>query len=180
MTYWFTSDEHYEHANIIRYSNRPFQNVDEMREVLISNHNSVVGKNDITIHAGDFTFSKNKRFIYENIINRLNGKHIFLIGSHDYWLKGSNSNQIWERNIYVDGKRYCFVVCHYAMHTWPKSHYGSIHLFGHSHGKLVLDGKRHDLGVDNNNYFPISDKQIIEIMKSKEQTPKKYNIRGYE
>jgi len=171
--YWFTADEHYYHKKILEYCDRPFSSIEEMNETLINNHNNVVGKNDITIHAGDFTLLKNKKFIYENIINKLNGKHVFIVGSHDYWLKGSNNDQIWQRNISIKNKKYFFVVCHYAMHTWHKSHYNSIHLFGHSHGNLNLDGKRWDCGVDNNDFFPISDFQIIEMMKNK---PDNFNL----
>jgi len=146
-----------------------------MDKTIINNHNSVVSKNDITIHAGDFTLWKNVKDIYEKYINRLNGQHIFLLGSHDYWLKGKPNRQILEKNIFLDGKRYHFVVCHYAMHTWPRSHYGSYHLFGHSHGNLELSGKRYDIGVDNNNFYPISADLIIEIMTSKSDDPEKYN-----
>ena len=28
------------------------------------------------------------------------------------------------------------VLCHYAMRVWDRSHYGSWHLYGHSHGNL--------------------------------------------
>jgi calcineurin-like phosphoesterase family protein len=144
-----------------------------MNEALIDNHNSVVSENDTTIHAGDFTLLKDRRKIYGTIINRLNGKHIFLSGSHDYWLKGKNNNQIWEKSLSYDGRNYYIVVCHYAMHTWAKSHYNSFHLFGHSHGNLELDGKRYDLGVDNNNFFPVSLGEIIDIMKKR---PDNFNL----
>jgi calcineurin-like phosphoesterase family protein len=167
MTYWFISDEHYGHEKIIKYCNRPFSSIEEMDETLISNHNSVVKEKDITIHAGDFTLWKNVEGIYKKYINRLNGTHIFLKGSHDYWISWKGSQQIWERNIFVDRKKYYFVVCHYAMKRWAKSHYNSIHLFGHSHGNLEPIGKQWDIGVDNNNFFPLSDVQIINIMENR-------------
>lgn len=162
--YWFTADEHYSHRKIIQYTNRPFHSIKEMNEALIKNSNSVVSTKDTIIHAGDFTLLKDKEHIYNNIINRLKGNHIFLVGSHDYWLKSSpNALQIWERK--MNG---CYiVVCHYAMRTWPRSHYNSFQLYGHSHGKLRPVGKQHDIGVDNNNYFPISFKQVVKIMEKK-------------
>ena len=120
-----------------------------MDETLITNFNSIVTTDDITIHAGDFTLAKKE--IAENYIRRLNGKHIFLRGSHDYWLP-KQAPYIWEKRI---GDLYV-VVCHYAMRTWPRSHYGSIQLYGHSHGTLIAGKNQMDVGVDANNYFPIS------------------------
>ena len=86
-TYFFTADEHYGHTNIIKYCDRPFSSVEKMDTEIIKRHNDLVSPRDITIHAGDFTLAK-KAFA-ENYIKRLNGTHIFLKGSHDYWLKKS-------------------------------------------------------------------------------------------
>lgn len=168
---WFTSDEHYGHQKIIEYSNRPFDSVEEMDQRIIDNHNEVVGKTDLTIHAGDFTLWKNVTGIYEKYVNNLNGYHVFLRGSHDYWLKGRPMHEIWERNVKVKGKNYYFVVCHYAMKTWARSHYNSFQLFGHSHGTLEPVGKQWDVGVDNNNFYPLSGDQIVEIMEKRPDNP---------
>jgi len=174
MTYFFTSDEHFGHKKILEYCNRPFDNVDEMDNFIINNFNSKVTKNDVTIHAGDFTLWKNMRGIYKKYINRLNGKHFFLKGSHDYWLNGLNQiNQIWEKNITFNKKKYYIVVCHYAMRVWARSHYNSFQLYGHSHGNLEPIGKQWDIGVDNNNFFPLSLEEIIEIMKNR---PNNFNF----
>ena len=163
--YFFTSDEHFQHTNVIEYSNRPFTSVEEMDEEIITRFNSVVTKNDIVIHAGDFTLAK-KEIAYK-YVQRLNGQNIFLRGSHDYWLKGTHHHEIWEKmidGIYV-------VVAHYSMHTWARSHYNSYQLYGHSHGKLEPIGKQWDIGVDNNNFYPVSFDQIKEIMKSRPDNP---------
>lgn len=165
---FFTSDEHYGHKNIITYSNRPFLTVEDMDEQQIQRHNTFVGKDDHVIHAGDFTLLKNKPLIYGKYINRLNGSHTFLKGSHDYWIPWKNSQQIKEIQIQ---KKYYIVVCHYAMRTWARSHYNSFHLYGHSHGRLEPIGKQWDIGVDNNNFYPISLNDIIRIMKNRPDNP---------
>ena len=159
--YFFTADEHYGHQNIIRYCNRPYLSVTEMDNDLIDKHNQVVTKGDIVIHAGDFTL-KNKTKAGE-YISKLSGSHIFLQGSHDGWLNG-NVHEIWERTI--EGQH--VVVCHYAMRTWGRSHYGSWELFGHSHGTLEPIGLQYDIGVDNNNYYPISFDQLKMKLKKEE------------
>ena len=151
--YYFTSDEHYGHVNIIKYCNRPFKDIKEMDDKLIDMQNSVVKDDDIVIHVGDFTL-KNKKEA-ENYIRRLNGKHIFLKGSHDYWNK--DLPDIWEKLI---GGVY-IVACHYPFRVWPRSHYGSINLHGHSHGKLKPLENQWDVGVDNNNFYPVSFEDLL-------------------
>ena len=168
--YFFTSDEHYSHSRIIKYCNRPFQSSEEMDEEIISRHNEVVRKNDIVIHSGDFAWFTSYPPC-SKIIDRLTGNHIFLKGSHDKWLRNTKVHEIWEKRI--DDQ--VVVVCHYAMLVWPRSHYGSWQLYGHSHGNLShpLMGKQYDIGVDNNNFYPVSFDQIKEIMKDK---PDNFNL----
>lgn len=166
MRYFFTADEHYGHDNIIKYCNRPFRNVEEMDDEIIKRFNSMFTENDIVIHAGDFTMKG--KSVAENYIRRLkcpySGNHVFLRGSHDYWNK--ELPYIWEKEIngvYV-------VVCHYAMRVWARSHYGSIQLYGHSHGKLEPLKNQWDIGVDNNNFYPVSLEDLLKKLKCDQST----------
>jgi len=59
------------------------------------------------------------------------------------------------------------VLCHYAMRTWDRSHYGSYHLYGHSHGKLERHGWSMDVGVDCFDFYPVSLRQVIEELNKK-------------
>ena len=158
--YYFTADEHYWHRNIIKYCARPFPSIEENNEAIIERNNEVVGDNDIVIHGGDTTLLSKLKFQKANILQRLKGKHVFLKGSHDSWLPDSAITR-WEKHIddiYV-------VVDHYAGRVWPRSHYGSWQLFGHSHGNLEAWENQHDIGVDNNNFYPVSFDELKEIMK---------------
>ena len=170
--YWFTSDEHYGHAKVIGFNNRPYDSVEDMNESLIVNHNEVVSKDDITIHAGDFCWENKKKEVYRKYVSRLKGNHVLLIGSHDHWLPKS-AHYIWRKRI--EGN--LIIVCHYAMRTWECSHYNSWQLYGHSHGRLILQSKQYDVGVDNNNYYPVSFERICEIMETKPDNPNRI-IRG--
>lgn len=60
---------------------------------------------------------------------------------------------------------------HYPMLSWPKSHYGSIMLYGHMHNDEMynLENRkegilRYDVGVEANGYYPASVEQIIEFL----------------
>ena len=148
--YFFTADEHYGHTNIIKYCNRPFNSIEEMDNTLIKNFNSRVTNKDVTIHIGDFCWARHKDDA-ELYIKALNGSHIFVKGSHDSWLPAS-AKYIWRKQI--EGQ---FVMCcHYAMRTWERAYYGSWQLYGHSHGKLEPIGLQYDVGVDNNDFYPVS------------------------
>lgn len=157
MNFFFTSDEHYAHKNVIEYCKRPFQNLHEMDRILIENHNSVVTEKDTVVHLGDFTL-KNKTFA-QSIIEQLKGNHIFIMGSHDKWL---------DNNEYIFRRRFndkLVVGCHYAMRVWEESHYNSIQLYGHSHGTLPPQGNQMDVGVDCNDFKPVALDFILDKFK---------------
>ena len=165
---FFTGDEHYHHAKIIAYAARPFGDVAEMDNELIKRHNLVVSPDDVVIHVGDFIMGGMREA--RSIIELLNGYHIFLHGSHDRWMKQSSgedpSGKFCEvGDMYEEwvGQR-LIVCCHYAMRVWPRSHYGSWQVYGHSHGRLPPTGKQWDVGVDNNAFAPLSFDELAAIM----------------
>lgn len=165
MNYFFTSDQHLNHFNIIRFCSRPFSTVEEMNTTIIKNHNEVVKSGDTVVHAGDFTLEGHQEA--KKYIDQLNGTNIFLKGSHDYWLQGQHHHEIWEKTI--EGQH--IVVCHYAMRVWPKSHYGSFLCYGHSHGRLESMINSWDVGVDNNRFYPVSFEQLKIIIKNQPDNP---------
>jgi len=82
------SDTHFNHANIIKYCNRPFESVYWMNEKMINNWNAVVRPQDIIIHCGDFAFTShsNTKAAAEiaALTNSLNGHKILIKGNHDH------------------------------------------------------------------------------------------------
>ena len=53
------SDLHFDHKNIIQYSNRPFGSKDHMNEAMLANYREVITPDDIVIFGGDIAFTKN-------------------------------------------------------------------------------------------------------------------------
>lgn len=177
--HYFTADTHFSHKNISKYTGRPFSSVEEMNDALIKNWNKTVSPNDIVYHLGDFAFG-NPDVIFD-LINRLNGKIYFVFGNHDEGLKDF-ANRIKNygarlkkvpvflgnmAEIKIDDQT--IVLNHYCMKVWRKSHYGSYHLYGHSHG--TLPDNPHslslDVGVDCHNYKPVSFDEIKILMSKK-------------
>ena len=156
---FFTADLHLGHGNIIKYCNRPFNNVDEMDQTLIKNWNETVSDNDVVYILGDFCFKK-----YGYYIRQFNGHIIELQGDHDNF---KNNNFLM--NIKVGHTS--ITLCHWCMRVWRKSHYNSWHLYGHSHGNLSPIGKSWDVGVDNNDFRPLSFNDIEKIMSCRPDNP---------
>src|ERR1035437_820477 len=86
---WFTSDTHFGHENIIRYSDRPYRDKFEMDESLIENWNSKIQPGDLVYHLGDVFFCNEERAL--QIINRLNGQKFLILGNHDKTVKRSEN-----------------------------------------------------------------------------------------
>lgn len=151
---YFTSDVHVGHANIIKYSNRPYSSVDEMNEQLIQNWNSIVTKEDDVWSLGDFSFMNFDKTI--NFIRRLNYRSFnMVLGNHckdirnrqRAYLDSKLVNSIQEyKEITVEGQH--IVLFHYGCRVWNRVHRGSWLLYGHSHGTLPPYGKSVDVGVD--------------------------------
>lgn len=80
MKIFFTSDNHFGHANVIKYCNRPFASVEEMNEAMVTAWNSVVGVHDVVYHLGDFSLGFES---VANITYRLNGAKLLIPGNHD-------------------------------------------------------------------------------------------------
>jgi len=156
MAIFITSDEHYGHHNMIRLCNRPFSDATEMDIALIDNHNNVVGHSDTTIHLGDFVWKGD----FMNIVNSLNGTHIFIRGNHDHLMSSAMetskytvlNNQIYE---FRENKKH-FVCCHYPILEWNGFYKGAVHLYGHTHKELGYNKNASHVGVDGNNWTPIN------------------------
>lgn len=176
---WFTSDMHINHQNIIRFCNRPWKTTAEMDKALIENWNSVVGENDIVFDLGDFAFAPNSK--WKEILESLKGHHYLILGNHDIsrW-PGDKVMELFERVenqmlLKIDGR---FVYLnHYPFLCYGGSYRGDQQavytLYGHVHSGPNSSGKdcerlnilfpyQYDVGVDNNNYTPISWEQVQE------------------
>lgn len=80
------SDTHFNHDNIIKYTNRPFTDAAEMNAILVEKWNRVVKPGDVVYHLGDFSLNSNSNPNMPSksqLVAALNGKIILVRGNHD-------------------------------------------------------------------------------------------------
>ena len=180
---FFTSDTHFWHENILKFCNRPFSSIEEMNDTIINNWNSVVKENDIVFHLGDFCFCGSDKF--KELIEKLNGRIYLILGNHDWktikqWHATKFEGVYQQMSIKIDGRK--IYLNHFPFLCYAGTYYrledAVWQLFGHVHSsdknKNGLDNQRlsmlfptqYDVGVDNNNYIPISFEEVKNIIEA--------------
>lgn len=169
---FFTSDQHFFHANAIANSKRRFSDVEEMNEVLIRNWNESVQPEDEIYILGDFTM-KGPGFAMR-ALKVLNGKKYLVRGNHDrFWDKSTFDFSLleWVKDYHIlKYKDIYFVLFHYPILSWNHMYRGSIHLHGHQHNPPSYNEenrrmglRRYDVGVDANDMRPVSVEHILDF-----------------
>jgi calcineurin-like phosphoesterase family protein len=164
---YFTADLHLQHFKILQYCNRPFDTIGEMNSTIIENINSVVNGDDTLYIVGDFCFSSSPKQI-ASYRNRLWCNNIvLLLGNHDKELRKNKKlqgvfSEVFDWGLEINEDSLRIIMCHYPFETWAGSNHGSLHLHGHSHGNLSPKHNRLDIGVDTNNFKPLSFKEVLE------------------
>ena len=167
MRNYFTADCHFGHANIVKYCKRPFKDLDDMNETIIHNWNERVKPEDTVFHIGDFCFKNTTNMIHRGEGNihpasyyekKLNGKIIFIKGSHDK----NNSCKTCILNTEIELGGYRIGLVHDPKHVKPKFDFN---LVGHVHSlwkcKRISNVDMVNVGVDMWNFRPITIEEII-------------------
>ena len=106
----------------------------------------------------------------------MKGKKYLIRGNHDKFLNDENFDAgafEWVKDYFVlNYKKMKFILFHYPILEWDGFFKGSVHLYGHVHnsGKdpgqnnkrlSILGNNAFNVGVDVNNFFPVSIETII-------------------
>lgn len=189
---FFVSDTHFSHKHIIKFCNRPFADEKEMDETLIKNWNDKVPPSGLVFHLGDFGWGGFNE--WKRIRERLNGEIILIKGNHDH-KNGCQSEaqfnelfkyttqqlliQIENRKLYLNHVPF---LCYGGTY---RDKAGLVYqLFGHVHTSPVSSGMdtermkylfptQYDVGVDNNNFTPISWNEVNEKIQMQIKETKK-------
>lgn len=166
---WFTSDTHFSHANIMKFCARPFDTVQQMNEALIKNWNETVPEDGIVFHLGDFCYGGAAE--WTNIISRLNGRIYLILGNHDMKNIRQGFMDRFEavaQQLTIRVNEQSIILNHNPFLCYGGSYRDVWQLFGHVHsGPLSNTGLdiprlktlfplQYDVGVDNNDYRPVS------------------------
>lgn len=161
-----TSDQHFGHQNVIKYSNRPFK-IDESDLWQLTEYTDVMDQNTFIEFAEELapqsiyhTDEMDEQLIanWNNTVH--NGDVIFHLGDFGFHPQSKNL-EIWNRLngqkialrgnhdkshpmgphglqdlVEIQVENLSFTFCHYAMRMWNKAHFGAFHCYGHSHGTL--------------------------------------------
>ena len=163
MAIFFTSDLHFEHANIIKYCNRPFINVEAMNRELIKRWNNYVKHDDLVYCVGDMIHcprSKGRIRYFEAI---LNGQIVHIYGNHK-----SEQSYLYKCIMHFGGKS--VFVTHRPSHTKAEIPKGTdFCICGHVHNlykhKWVEDIPVINVSVDVWNFQPVSTESILKYYK---------------
>lgn len=170
--FYFSSDLHLSHANILKYDPRPFKTIYEHDQAIINNINATCEPESLLFLLGDISMGKDMDYI-DGLLNQIQCQTVLIKGNHDKHLKQSFLNKH-----FIDDRDYLelrtsagkFILSHFPFYSWDGSHRGNVHLFGHVHtNKIELNGKHFNVGVCNSpTYSPFS---IVDILKvtSKQQ-----------
>lgn len=159
---FYTSDLHFDHKNILRLCNRPFNSIEDMNDSLIKNWNDRIANTDDVYILGDICFDFN-RFIY--FLEKLNGNKHIVLGNHDPKnIQTANiKNTDFLPLIYTCyDNNHKIELCHYPIFEWNGFYRGCYHFYGHVHGtRKSHHDHAFEVGVDVQNYIPKTFDEIV-------------------
>ena len=191
MTDWFMADPHFFHGGVLKYCDRPWDNVKDMNAGLIENINSCVKVKDRLFIVGDFAFAGISGT--KLIVDQINCKTLILIkGNHDmpaHKMLKAGFSHVFENHMIKIGNQQPILLSHFPYYPdwkqWIRNWWsgdkkidkrylhkrivdrGYFLLHGHTHSKIKILGKQIHVGVDAWNCKPVSQKQILELMRKK-------------
>lgn len=192
MTTWFTSDTHFGHSNIIRYTGRPYGNVQRMNADLVERHNSRVAPDDEVWWLGDVALGD----LAESLewVQLCNGNKKLVVGNHDKPFAGRKRRRPPSPEavqLYTDAGFETIIhgsteldlntgikvsLCHFPyvgdsrdgdrFTTLRPINRGQWLLCGHIHEKWRQDGTQINVGVDAWAGAPVNEDTIIALINS--------------
>lgn len=171
---WIWSDHHFNHKNIIKFSDRPYHSLEHMAECFIQNYLDIVSEGDICIFAGDIVFGSTTNF-NELIMNRFfKSYNILVFGNHDFDNKKMKKLDFDETHLILNfkykGKD--IVISHYPFFIKGKNF---INVHGHIHTHKSAFSHQINISVEAIDYKPILLNDLLKYTSLKECALNKTN-----
>ena len=149
--------------NIISYCNRPFENADEMNEVIMMNWNFTVNDDDLVYIFGDLAFGKGSKEVLKSILPQLKGHKRLIRGNHDRetatWYKRYGIEHIYGPQIWDDVHK-DVILSHIPVPC--KAPCINIHAHVHNLMHIAEEGIYRCVSVEQINYTPVDLDELIE------------------
>lgn len=167
----YTSDQHFSHANIIKYCARPFAGVPEMNAEMRAKLVAADASGAQIVHLGDMSFDF-ARYVRENGPLWSEPKnHIYVFGNHDD-IKGEKRKVYeqhfatlvgvpwkWKETVHeivdlLDGMPVRVLLSHAPLAEVPE---GAVNVHGHIHNNSVQPyNNRFNASVERHDYKPVT------------------------
>ena len=142
---YYISDLHLFHGNVTRtgknYDDRPFDDLEQMHNLIKEKWNSKVTNGDTVYILGDMAMRGTQEDLIA-YVSTLRGHKILVRGNHDdirdlrYKQLSDEICDYKEIQDTLNGETVRVVLCHYPILMWKEQHYGSILLYGHVHNSI--------------------------------------------
>ncbi len=182
---YYISDLHFDDQAIFDKCKRPFKDLNDFKNTIISNWNNKVSNDDTVYILGDIG-SNNIHSI--DIYKLLYGHKHLIIGNHDHeildYIKKSN---IFESIKFIDliidnDRKVC--LCHYPIMDWMEFNRNGYLIYGHVHNKTIqngyaykqikdyyLDKPAFNCGCDVTGYVPVTLDEMIKLKEEHKDDP---------
>lgn len=166
---WFISDTHFDHANILNFTDSDgkkfrgdlFSSVEEMNETMIHRWNERIRNGDHVYHLGDVTFKPND---FARIASRLNGRKRLILGNHDD-PKNENLMKWFEKVMTIRFfKDEGFAATHIPILERGFRYKLKACLHGHEHQNPTAP-PYFSACVEHTNYYPLHMDEVVEMIK---------------
>lgn len=167
---WVYSDPHFYHGNIVKFTNydgskvRPWNDVNQMNEDMITWFNELVSAEDRVYILGDVAFSPGNM---RAVVSRLNGRKVLVPGNHEPPKMRKYFDLFDDVRGYVVKKG--FIMSHIPIHEQSLSRW-KLNIHGHLHGNIVMKGdvpddRYYNACVERNNFRPVLLDDILKERK---------------
>lgn len=166
MTRFVIGDHHFNHSNIIEYTDRPFDSTSEMNEYMMQQWRKVVGENDPVLHMGDVAFDSSDGTA-EDYLNELPGNPAVILGNHDDQISPENFAYLCMEQSIVQHHGYRFLCTHRPGNVPNEWTEWVIH--GHVHNNepfIDYNNNRINVSVEQVGYTPLPIEIIVKALKN--------------